>query len=127
MHFDAVQLVFDFQLLSFEFVNERKIGERSSLFFEEYEFDFFVLGLKRFGPRILTHRRNPPDRCSQQQKCSAEFGAFSSAGDKVLNSLDLGSPCARENRPSQLHFFPESAAEPPEYRPAPLFRPQMGV
>jgi hypothetical protein len=57
----TVQLIFDFQLLSFEFMNELKIWKRSSLLLPENDIDFRVFRMKRVLPRILTHRQRPPD------------------------------------------------------------------
>lgn len=80
-----LQLVFYLQLLSFEFVNERIIGQWSSFFFNQDMFDFCVLGSKSFVPRILTHGRRTSGSCSERQNSTANGGALPIPGHKALN------------------------------------------
>ena len=51
-----LQFVFNLQLLSFEFVDDVEVREGTSFFLNEDNFDFVVLGAKRFVSCILSHQ-----------------------------------------------------------------------
>jgi hypothetical protein len=80
-----LQLVFYLQLLSFEFVHERIVGQRSSFFFDQDMFDFCVLGSKSFVPRILTHGWRTSGSSSEQRDSSANDGPLPIPAHKALN------------------------------------------